>query len=278
MWFEKVLVFLGSLEMPVPTNGGWFHLMWVGIIVLLAAFFIVARIKGWKINDRAVFGIYGFSALLTEVIKQLMWSVSVNSRGDYLWSYQWYSAPFQLCTTPMFVSIALVFINNKKVREALASYLAFFTLLCTTSVMFYPDTCFTKDVLVNIHTMLLHAGGVVVGLYSLIFGLTDIKVKSLLRGFIVFISFVVTALLLDLIIPATKINQGAVFNMFYISPYWPNGLPVLDSIDAALKSVGLWPLFPVIYVLVFAVGSSLVFGIAYFVKNRFEHSKRKINM
>lgn len=259
--FEKILVFLGSLKMKTPVRWGWFHLMWFVLSAIIIAIFAFYKIKGKKMSDKMVFGIYGYGSLLLEVTKQLIWSVSFED-GVYLWDYNWYAAPFQLCTTPMFVSIALTFVKNDKVKKYLLSYLGLFTIISSLSVMLLPDSCFTRDILINIHTMYLHFGSFVIALYIHIFNKVELNYQNLFKGFIIFMAFVATALLLDVVVYKSGLCGDETFNMFYISPYFNSSLPVFCDIQPLIP----YPLFLVCYILALFAGSNVVMWLIRLIK------------
>ena len=253
---ERILLFLNSLTMPVPQAWGWFHVLCVMLSAGSVGLFIVARRKGIQIAPDRVFAWYGFSALLLELTKQLMWSVH-ETDGTVIWAYSWYSAPFQFCTMPLYLSLVLCFVKNKRVRDFLYSFLAFYSVISMTLVMLFPGNVFTEYTVINIHTMVLHGGGFVVALFVLINRLTDFSLKSVLRGAAVFLCLAGTALAMDVLVERSGINHGAEFNMFYISPYYPCRLPVLSRIQELVP----YPLFLLTYILSVCFGSILVLGI-----------------
>ena len=155
---EKILYMLQA-QMETPVAYGWFHWMWIFFAVLSIIILFVLRKRYNNKQLKIVLGIYGIVALILELIKQIMWSFSYDEiKNIVIWDYQWYAAPFQLCTTPIFASIICLFFKEGKVRSSLLSYMAFVTILGSFMTMIIPDSCFTKDILINIHTMWLHCG------------------------------------------------------------------------------------------------------------------------
>ena len=102
--FEKLLYFLQG-EMNEPTAFGWFHILWL-ILVVIIIFVLYKRKKYYSENQlKKVLGIYGVVALILETLKQLIWAFNYDSITNIItWDYEWYSAPFQLCTTPIYIS------------------------------------------------------------------------------------------------------------------------------------------------------------------------------
>ena len=154
--FEKVLYFLQG-EMNEPTAFGWFHILWL-ILVVIAIYVLYKRKKYYSENQlKKVLGIYGVVALILETLKQLIWAFNyVPITNIVTWDYEWYAFPFQLCTTPIFVSIICFFLKKGKIRNSLLSYMAYITILGSIATIIIPDSCFVSDILVNIHTMWLH--------------------------------------------------------------------------------------------------------------------------
>ena len=166
--FEKILYFL-QREMKTPTRFDWFHLLWIGLIIVSIIFIYFNRKKYNEKRLKIALGIYGIVALILELLKQLIWSFSFDPITNIVtWDYTWYSFPYQLCTTPIYVSIICLFLKDNKLRKSLLSYLSFFTILGGISTILLPDSCFVSDILVNIHTMWLHCGGFVISIYLLI--------------------------------------------------------------------------------------------------------------
>lgn len=260
--FEKVLYMLQA-EMEEPEAFGWFHLMWIFLVIITLA--VLFKMKK-KYNDKQlkmVLGIYGIIAFALELLKQLIWSFNYNlETNEVSWRYQWYAAPFQLCTTPIFISIICLFLKKTKLRNALLSYMAFVTILGGISTILIPDSCLVSDILVNIHTMWLHCGSFVVSIYLLMSGAVEIKKQNLKSAFIVFLVFVCIAEFLNIFIYNTGILNGETFNMFYISPYFISTLPVFDTIQENVPFI----IYLFTYILAICIGATLIYYIAYFIK------------
>lgn len=254
---KEFFYFLNSITMPEPRIWSAFHIACFLITVCLTVMFALDKKRGARISPRTVFGVYGFGALALEIIKQLMWAVAETEEG-LCWSYSWYSAPFQYCTMPLYLSLILFFSGNEKLNGYLLCFLGFYAVLSMTGVMFYPGDVFTEHVLINVHTMYLHGGGLAVALFVLIRGLVPFTLKSVLKGYGVFLVCAAAALALDIGVELSGINEGKTFNMFYISPYYESTLPVFSSLWHKLP----YPLFLLSYLLTFFAGGCLSCGIA----------------
>lgn len=260
--FEKILYMLQA-EMQEPMAWGWFHLMWIGLSII--ALIILFKFKN-KYNDKQlkiVLGVYGITALILEVLKQIIWSFNYDPITNVVnWDYQWYAAPFQLCTTPIFVSVICLFLKNNKVRNALLSYMAFVTILGSFMTMLIPDDCLISDILINIHTMWLHCGSFVVSVYLMMNGAVELNKKNLKSAFLVFLVFVAIAQILNIGIYNSGVLNGETFNMFYISPYFISTLPVFDVIQQNVPYL----LYLLIYIFALCAGATIVYYIAKLIK------------
>ena len=153
-------------------------------------------------------------------------------------------------------------IKKGKVRDSLFAYLGFFTILGSISTIFIPDSCFTSDILINIHTMWLHAGSLVVSIY-LLMNEVEINTKNLKSSILVFLIFVGIALILNISIYNMGVLNGEEFNMFYISPYFISELPVFNFIQENVPYL----IYLLFYILVLSLGTSVVFIISKIIKN-----------
>ena len=263
-FFEKILYLL-QFEMNKPKPYGLFHLIWIFITIISIIILFKLRKKYSEKQLKIVLGIYGIVALIFEIIKQLIWSFNYNEiTKNISWDYEWYAAPFQLCTTPIFISIICLFLKNSKIRNSMLSYMAFITILGGLLTILIPTSCFVNDTLINIHTMWLHCGSFVVSIYLLISGAIKIDKKSFKGAFTVFLLFVLIAEFLNIVIYNTGILNGETFNMFYISPYFISSLPVFDILQQKLPFV----LYLLTYIFAIFIGSISVYYISYKIKEK----------
>ena len=260
-FFEKILYALQA-QMNTPKPWGWFHIMWIMLVIISLVILFNLRKKYSNKQLKIVLGTYGIIALILELTKQIIWSFNYNEITNIVtWDYQWYAAPFQLCTTPIFVSIICLFLReDSKIRKALLSYMAYLTILGSFMTMIIPDSCFTSDILINIHTMWLHLGSFVVSIYLLMSGAIKIDKQSFKSAFYVFLVFVIIAEILNIGIYNSGVLNGETFNMFYISPYFTSSLPVFDIIQQKVPFI----IFLLIYVVAIKIGALIV----YFITNK----------
>ena len=264
-FFEKILYALQA-QMNTPKPWGWFHIMWIMFVIISLVILFNLRKKYSNKQLKIVLGIYGIIALILELIKQIIWSFNYDSINNIVtWDYQWYAAPFQLCTTPIFASVICLFLKeDSKIRKALISYMAYVTILGSFMTMIIPDSCFTSDIVINIHTMWLHLGSFVVSIYLLMSGAVKIDKQSFKSAFYVFLVFVMIAEILNIGIYNSGILNGETFNMFYISPYFISTLPVFNIIQENVPFI----LFLLIYIVAINIGSLFVYFSAYKINRK----------
>ncbi len=136
--------------------------------------------------------------------------------------------------------------------------MAFVTILGSIATAIYPESCFVRTLLVDIHTMYLHFGSLVVSLYLLISKEVKITFNTFIKGYIIFLLFALSAEILNIIIYNSDILNGETFNMFYISPYFISSLPIFDIIQKNTPFV----IYIIIYLVIIFIGSYLVFIIS----------------
>ena len=147
--------------------------------------------------------------------------------------------------------------KKNKLRDSLTSYLCFYTILGSIVTMIMPDSCFTKYIEVNIHTMFLHCGSFVVSMFLIMNNEIKLNYKNFLSGFKVLLVFIALALSLDLIMYNTGIIGDETFNMFFISPYFISTLPIYDIVQKSAPYL--------VYLLFYIVTLFIGGNITYFV-------------
>ena len=258
MLWKETLAFLEA-EMVTPKPYGAFHLIWLGLTIAVIVFLCFVRKRHNERMLKCILGVYGVASFILEVLKQLIWSVEYNEElGKFIWDYQWYAAPFQLCTMPIYVCLICLFLNKSKVRDALLAFVAYTTILGSIASAIIPDQLFVSDILINVHAMFLHLGSLVVSMYLLISGEVKINIKSLLMGLVVFVIVIIVANTLNIVIYKSGVLNGETFNMLYISPYFESTLPVFDSIYKSVPYI----IFLALYIVALSLGSYIIFAIA----------------
>lgn len=103
-------------EMTTPTNYSWFHIMFlvitVGVTVLLCLFFKDSDEKTF----RRIILIAWIIIVVFEIYKEVIFSFNYNSENH--WKYQWYSFPFQMCSTPFYILPFIAFLPRGKFQKS----------------------------------------------------------------------------------------------------------------------------------------------------------------
>ena len=267
--FERIVYFLQG-KMDSPVSYGWFHLLWILLSFITIYILYKKRNNHSDKQLKLILGIYGVIALILEILKQISWSFNYDiNTGIITWDYTWYSAPFQLCTTPIYVSLICLFLKDGNVRKSLLSYLAFITILGSIVTMIIPDSCFTSDILVNIHTMWLHCGSFVVSVYLLISREVELNISNLFRAIRIFLISVFIALVLNIIVYNSGVLNKEEFNMFYISPYFISTLPVFSTIQMHVHYI----VYLITYIWILIIGSFIVYVISILISKIFSKLK-----
>ena len=245
--------------------------MWVFLIIISIVVLYKLREKYNEKQLKIVLFIYGFIALILELTKQIIWTFNYDPSTNIItWDYEWYAFPFQLCTTPIFISLICIFLKDNKIRKKLLSYMAFVTILGSFVTIIIPDSCFVEMIEINIHTMWLHCGSFVVSIYLLMTGEVELNKSNLKNAFLVFLLFVL-AESLNIVVYNTGILKDETFNMFYISPYFVSTLPIFDVIQQNVPYI----IYLLIYILAIGIGSITVYYIAYLIKWFFSKKLKK---
>jgi hypothetical protein len=115
--------------MNTPEVFGWFHWFWL-IVSFIAIILNSKKNKYSEKRLKTVLGVYSIIALTFEILKQLIWSFNYDPITNIVtWDYEWYSFPFQLCTTPIYVCLICFFLKkDNSIRKALLSYIAYITI------------------------------------------------------------------------------------------------------------------------------------------------------
>ena len=244
--------------MTTPTSYGWFHFMWVGIIVITTTLLCYF---GRNVNDRQFRRIIFFLWLamtLFEIYKQFMFTFSVED-GKVVAEYMWYQFPFQLCGTPIFVVPFIIWGKEGKFRDAIMAFMCFFSFFGGLVSYIYPEDLFISTICINLQTMFHHGSQIVFGLFIATYLRKRFNFSLYLKGLYTFAVLCGIALVMDIgmyhVFQALDIDHT--FNMFFISPYFDCTLPVLDSI---YKKIPYIP-FLATYILGFGVIGVIMFTI-----------------
>lgn len=236
------LLRLTGAPMTPPEPYGAFHITFaaVGITTVLLLAFLLRRVSE-RTRTRIVFAI-GVVLALGETYKQLFYpAVEGAWRADLF--------PFQLCSVPMYICLALPLCKNERLRTTLYTFLSTYALLGGAASYISPGTMCRPYVAMTLHSFLWHLTLIFLGVWT---GMSRRQSRTV-RGF-----FDSAALYLLLCAAAFAVNiafhsSHPEVNMFYLGPT-PSTLPVCRAITAALG----WGVNSVLYMLAVTTASLLI--------------------
>lgn len=247
--FEKAVYGLYQWKMNEPQMYGWFHILWIAVLACVCALICVFRKKiSPKAIDVALI-VWGAVLIVLEATKLTLYSFHYDN-GTVTWAFDWGRFPFQFCSTPLYVAIPAGALKKGRIKNALLCFLATFSLFAGLISMFFPSGMFADFIFISLHTMIWHSSMVAVGVMLYVTNTVSTDLFTLLKGFIIFVIFVLVALILNLCL-----GHHQFFNMFYISPYEVTPLEVFDIIYQHVPYV----IFLIIYIIAFSFASAIVF-------------------
>lgn len=261
-FFIKFLDVLDNARLDEsPHSFGTFHFICLAICIAFTVF-VCIRMK--DCDERAVrivlFCIWALVVVL-ETIKQFLFAYDGFENGAAVWDYAWYAFPFQFCSAIFYSLPFVVFLKEGKVRDAFIFFSAFYLFFGGVCVFAYPETCYVDLVFINLQTMVHHGLQIVVGALLMVRYREKLNIGNWAKSLIVFAAFLAVAMALNLTVPG--FIDGDTFNMFFISPYFPCTLPVMEMFYSNLpNSLVPYPVFLCIYIFGFALVGFIIYNVA----------------
>ena len=252
-FFANLLRILDT-SMTTPEAYGWFHLMWWAIVLGSGiGLCIWHRHSGNR--ERVINVVFGvaIAVILLEIYKMINFGFTYEDGVEF--NFEWYSFPWQFCSTPMYVGFLVGLIRKGKVHDALCAYLATYAIFAGAAVMVYPGVVFIETIGINIQTMICHGSMISIGIYLLYTGHVKLEHKTILKALPVFACTLVIAMIMNEIAHANGMDG---FNMFYISPYCDPHLPVYSIVQTHVP----YPWCLLLYIWGFTTAAYLMLAIA----------------
>lgn len=252
--WTRILQILDT-QMTTPGLFGWFHLLWLGIVVAAS---LALGLRGHNRsfdNVRKIVLILSVVTIVLEVYKQINYTFGDGSAAP---AYQWYAFPWQFCSTPMYIGLVAGLTKKGKLHDALCAYLATFGMFAGMAVMLYPGDVFVGTVGINIQTMVCHGGMVVLGALLLASGHVKAELRTILKALPVFATVVLIAVAMNEVAYRTGLLEHHTFNMFFVSPYCEPSLPVYSLVQGVLP----FPWSLLVYILGFTAAATVVLAVA----------------
>lgn len=256
-------------KLDAPTSYGIFHIVSLIIMVALTVLLCVFG-KNWSEKRyRKIMLIAAIIIIVLEIYKQVFFSSFKYDEGDpskSIFEYDWYTFPFQFCATPMFVFPLLALLPRKGkvtnfIYDSLLGFTMTFILFGGLVTMIYPAQVFTRMIGINFQTMIHHGLMVVLGIYTFVYYRQKADYKFILKSLATFLSFIIVSLILNCTLGLYVKGIGETFNMFFISPFFPCTLPILDGI----YEIAPYPIFLLIYIGGFTLVGTIIFSADYWI-------------
>ena len=211
------------MERPAPYSAFHLVLLWAGIP--LAFFAAKAAGKSFRSRPAACVRLLFFCGLLLAVIelyKQLFLYWIVNDG-----CYDWWYFPFQLCSVPMYLCLLLP-LASQRLRPVFCTFIQDFGLLGGVMALLEPSGLMHPYWTLTLHGFLWHFVLIFLGLFCSMRGLGGKSRRRFLASLPLF-------LLCCVIATAVNVLSHPYGNadMFYISPYYPNGQVIFHQIALA---------------------------------------------
>lgn len=254
-----------DVGMTKPEMYGGFHLLCCALTVAAAVILCLLYKKGVICRPHRVLLWASLIMLVLEIYKQVNYSANYQT-GELFFDYQWYAFPFQFCDMPLYTGLLAGILRKGRVYDFLCSFLGTFAIFAGVYVMLYPVSVFSETIGINIHTMYCHGSMIAVGVFMLYTRHAKPELKTALKGTAVFSVAVGLACIFNEIAHFSGLLEREDFNMFYISPYFPEGhLPVYSIVQQNVP----FPWCLLIYIAGFALASLLVLLISLAVRKIF---------
>lgn len=227
-----IIRFLRSTAWPMkqPVPYSFFHIF-LACAGIFCAFFAARKLTFYSIKRQnsgyKYLFICGIILALSEVYKQLFLYWIVNDG-----SYDWWYFPFQLCSVPMylclFIPILTIFFQGKYVN-ILCTFIQDFGLLGGLMALGEPSGLMHPYWTLTLHGFFWHFMLIFAALFCSFRGLSIKNIRGYFRTIPLFIVCCIIASAVNILS-----HPYGNADMFYISPYYPNGQIVFHTIALEL--------------------------------------------
>ena len=256
MDFLFKLIEIANTPMTTPTLYRTFHLVWILVAVVSAVLMCVFLKNVSERGVRLICLAFWLVLVAFEIYKQFKFTHLVVD-GVFVFDYNWYQFPFQLCSSPHYILPLVFLLPNGRIRDAAIAFLMTFSVFGGLAVFVFPNDVFCATLGLNVQTMVHHGIQIVSGLFL------GARYRERLTARFFFGGAGVFAVLLSMAIVINEVVQKWLFangdsdvcNMFYVSRYFPTTLPVLSDIYPKVP----YPVFVAIYALGFVVVAGIIF-------------------
>lgn len=220
--FIKTLLQASAWPIQAPEPYSAFHILLCAAGIPLAVF-LARRLAHTSTHPCGVLFICGLVLAVSELYKQgFLYFVAGQGR------YNWWYFPFQLCSVPMYLCLILPLFKHMphcRMEKCICTFMQDFALLGGVMALAEPSGLMHPYLLLTLHGFLWHFMLIFIGLYCAMTGLGGRTPGDFVSMLPLFLACVCIATFINV---ASHPYGNA--DMFYISPYYPNGQIVFHQI------------------------------------------------
>lgn len=276
-----VLIVIGTIYAPYvierPASYGTFHILFMIISIILMLCFCIPLRKCSDKTFRIVMLVTGLILLGAELYKHMYYAFIIDKVGETFISpsqkYEWDIISFQLCSVPMYLSVAIGCMKEGRVRNALCEYCASIGLLGGFMAYVEPSGILHGELFCTLHSSIWHGLLIFIALFIIFTKKGNRSIKDWYKSLPVFAGVVVVATILNLVF--FNLSKYG-FNMCYISPFRNTPLAVFKDVTVFLQklfnedtnaifSFGRL-IVNMIYIMVVPIGGLIMYLLSLFVK------------
>ena len=234
---------------------GLFHCIFFALTIVAMVFAVIYTLKK---GEKNLYFLYVLSSVLMwvgELYKQFCYSFKTGT-----FHYEWYFFPWQFCSTPLYTFLFCAIAKKGKLYDAVSAYNATYSLFAGTCVMLYPSTL-VNNYGISFQSLLHHALMMITGVSALVSYAEKFSVKLFFESFLVYCILFVIAIILNFAIPAIT---GQKVNMYFVSKTFPGK----DNPFGIFQKAYPYPIFLIVYTLLFTEFAALIAHVAYLVAKK----------
>ncbi len=207
--------------MERPRAWGTFHtsFFFIGIPLAILIAFLLRKIS--KKTEKRLFLTVGIALLISEIFKQLAYTAIEGA-------YRFDLIPFQLCSIPMYLCIAIPLIPEGRISRAMRTFIAIFGLMGGVASYIAPGTMCREWLELTLHSFIWHLVLIFLGFYVVLSQNTKIQKDDFIGAEILYLTLCAIAFMINLMLLDAP---GIDVNMFYIGPK-PSNIPFCREITA----------------------------------------------
>lgn len=192
----------------------------IAAIVVVAAILVAFLFAKTGASRAGVIATFSVVLLLFEILKQCLLT---HVRGSYGWS----DFPWQLCSIPLYVTLA--YPHMKKGRDTADVFLMTFGFLGGAAALIVPESSFYPYLLLTIQSLVWHGILLMLSLYLMMSCAKSRSVQAFRPAAVWYLLAAVIAIVINFV--TKDISRGA-SNMFFLGPNYPH-MYILNAIYKA---------------------------------------------